>query len=458
MSDIKGKIDKRTLKRLVEEDRIQTVIIAGVDMQGRLFGKRFCAQTFLDSFKGGAGTCSCNLGWDMDLELIPGLEFTGWHTGYQDMMAIPDFETLRIYPWFEKTAIVLCDSAHEDGSLVSIAPRTILRRQTEKAGNMGYIPFMASELEFFLFNETVDSARKKDYKDLEPISKNYSDYSIFRTSLDEWITMPIREGLNDLGLEVESTKGEWGHGQVELAIKYAEAVEMGDRHALMKNSIKEIAALNGLMATFMAKHSTDASGSGLHIHTSLWDNTGKKNAFYNSKDEHGMSELMRHFMGGMMHLAQDMQFFYAPTINSYKRYCKQSFAPYNISWGGDNRTVTFRICGHGSGCRIENRIPGADVCSYLSLAACLGSGLYGIENKLEPIGPFITGDSYAQESLPELPRNMMAAVKNLDESKPAREIFGDDVVDHYVKVGQWEIEKFLTSVTDWERRKYFELG
>lgn len=458
MSELTGQVDKKTLKKLIEEDKIRTVIVAGVDMQGRLFGKRFTGRSFIDIFKGGSNTCACNFGWDMDLILIPELKFTGWHTGYQDMMALPDFNTARIYPWFEKTAIVLCDACHEDGSLVEIAPRTILRRQQDKAHKMGYSPIMASELEFFLFKETVETARSKDYAGLAPLSNYYSDYSIFRGSMDEWIIGQIRDGLDGAGLEVESTKAEWGFGQVEIAIRYAEALDMGDRHSILKNGVKEIAALNGIMATFMAKHSTDASGSGLHIHVSLWDKTGKTSHFYDADKEHGMSDLMRHFMGGMMHLAKDMQYFYAPTINSYKRYCPKSFAPFNISWGGDNRTVTFRICGNKNGTRIENRIPGADACSYLSLAACLGSGLYGVENKLEPIGPFISGDAYEVEALPVLPNTLQHAVNNLNNSEAARKIFGGEVVDHYVKIGQWEVDQFMSSVTDFERRKYFEMG
>ncbi len=457
MSALKGKIDPKDLAKLIDNGTIDTILVCGVDMQGRLFGKRYTASCFIKNFKNGINTCACNFGWDMDLILIPGLEFTGWHTGYQDMMAVPDMNTLRAYPWFERTAIVICDSCDEHGKPYDIAPRSVLRKMSEKAKKMGFIPYMASELEWFMFRETVDSAREKGYINLDPISKYYSDYSIFRSSLDEWILGPIRNGLNDLGLEVESTKAEWGFGQVELAIRYAEALEMGDRHALVKHAVKEISALKGAMATFMAKYKTDDSGSGLHIHASLWDKSGKKSAFPNPKKEHGMSDVMRHFLGGQMQLAKDLQYFYAPLINSYKRYCPKSFAPYNIGWGGDNRTVTFRICGEGNSMRIENRIPGADANGHLALAACLGSGLYGVQKKLEPIGPFISGDSYEEKSLPILPNNLRDAVDNLEKSEAAREIFGNEVVEHYVKIGRWEVETFFTSVTDWERRKYFEM-
>ncbi|MFA6449786.1 MAG: glutamine synthetase family protein [bacterium] len=457
MTAQKGKIDPKNLNKLVEDGEIESIIVCGVDMQGRLFGKRFTATCFIESFKGGINTCACNFGWDMDLILIPGLKFTGWHTGYQDMLAAPDMNTLRMVPWLVKTAIVLCDSCDEGGEPLSIAPRTILRRVSDKAKKMGYTPYMASELEWFMFKETVESAREKGYINLEPISKYYSDYSIFRSTLDEWILGPIRIGLNELGMEVESTKAEWGFGQVELAIRYTEALEMGDRHALVKHAVKEISALKGAMASFMAKYKTDDSGSGLHIHTSLWDKDAKKSLFPDKKKEHGMSDTMRYFLGGQMQLANDMQYFYAPLINSYKRYCPKSFAPYNVGWGGDNRTVTFRICGSGNSLRIENRIPGADANGHLALAASLAAGLYGIEHKLEPVGPFIEGDSYEEKSLPVLPNNLSDAVKNLEKSEAAREMFGDDVIDHYVKIGRWEVDTFNSSVTDWERRKYFEM-
>ncbi len=458
MAEIKGKIKADKLPGLVKDGTIETIVVAGIDLQGRLYGKRFCADAFIDGFEGGTNTCTCNFGWDMDLELIPGLEFTGWHTGYHDMKAVPDFNTLRMMPWHEKTAIVLCDTCDEENNPVSIAPRTILRRQAEKAEKMGFKAFMAAEFEFFLFRETLQSIKEKGYKNLEPTSRCYTDYSVFHASMDEWILGPIRKHLNDMGLEVESTKGEWGHGQEELAIRYTDALEMGDRHTLVKQAIKEISAMNNLVATFMAKHATDASGSGLHIHVSLWDKAAKKNLFWEPGKEHNMSDNMRWFLGGLMQLCKDFQYFYAPLINSYKRYTPKSFAPYNISWGGDNRTTTFRYCGSGNGFRIENRVPGADAHSHLGLAACLGSGLYGIENKLEPVGPFIEGDSYEEKALPLLPDNLKDALINLDNSEVARAVFGDDVVDHYVRIGMWDVEQFNKYVTDWERRKYFEMG
>jgi glutamine synthetase len=456
--ELKGKLDLKQLKKLIEEGLVDTVIMAGVDLQGRLYGKRLVAKTFLTHFQGGIATCACNFGWDMDLVLIPGMKFTGWHTGYGDMHAKPDYNTLRAYPWMEKTVIVLCDTCTEEGDLIDIAPRTILRRQVEKAEKMGFIPYMASELEFHLYKENFDAARARDYRDLEPLFRNYGDYSIFRTSMDEWILRIFRNGLSDAGIDVESVKGEWGFGQLELGVVYQDALTMADWHALVKQGVKEMAALNGLVATFMAKPSTNDSGSGLHIHMSLWDKKTRKSMYWDKNKDYNMSDTMRHSLGGMMQLARDFQVFYAPYINSYKRYSYQSFAPYNIAWGGDNRTVTFRVCGSHNACRIENRIPGADANPYLALGACLGSALYGVQNKLEPVGEYCAADAYELKDAPLFARNLPDALRNFDNSEIAREILGDDVVDHYVKLMAWECERYFTDVTDWERKKYFEMA
>lgn len=455
---MKGKLEKKELEKLIREGQIETIIMAGIDLQGRLYGKRLVASTYLEHFTGGINTCACNFGWDMDLILIPGMEFTGWHTGYQDMCAVPDYNTIRMYPWFEKTAIIVCDTCDEDGHYVEIAPRTILRRQIEKANKMGFIPKMASELEFFVYKCSPDQAREGGYRGMKPLFEYYGDYSILRTSMDEWILGPIRRNLQDAGLEVESFKGEWGHGQLEIGIVYQDALEMGDRHVIVKQGIKEICALNGLTATFMAKPSTEDSGNGLHIHTSLWEKTGRKSMMWDAKKAHNLSDTARHYLGGMMSLAKDFQVFYAPNINSYKRYVPESFAPYNITWGGDNRTTTFRLAGRDQSFRIENRIPGADANAHLALAATLGSGLYGIKKKLEPVGPFSEGDSYKLKDAPVFALSLPEALRNFDNSAVAREILGDKVVDHYVRLFDWECKRYFTEVTDWERKKYFEMA
>ncbi len=439
------------LKSWVADESVDTVIVAGVDLQGRLYGKRCAAGPFLRDMADGIHTCDCNFGWDVERMLIPGLEFTGWHTGYGDMVATPDWSTLRLYPWFAKTALVICDTRMQDGTFVPIAPRSMLRKQLDKAAAMGFTVKAASELEFFLFRETPESSRAKDYANLTTISGYIGDYCIFRSSMDESLIGEIRRQLTAAGVEVECSKSEWGHGQHEINLVYADALEMADRHILLKQGVRELAALNGLQATFMAKWHTDHSSNGAHIHMSLWKDG--KSAFY---DESKISKTMRHFLGGMMALARDFHLLYAPTINSYKRYGDLTFAPTTITWGGDNRTVAFRSCGHGTATRLENRVPGADVNAHAAYAAMIASGLYGIENEIEPLGPFVEANGYDLKDAPRLHRNLIEATDAFASSTVARQLLGDNVVDHYVTLARWEINEFMHSVTDWERRRYFE--
>ena len=443
------------LKTWVDEGVVDTIIVAGVDLQGRLYGKRCAAGPFLRDMTGGIHTCDCNFGWDIERILIPGLAFTGWHTGYGDMAAVPDWSTLRLYPWFEKTALVVCDTCREDGSLIPIAPRSILRKQISRAKAAGFSVMAASELEFFLFKETLESSRAKDYSNLETMSKNITDYCIFRSSMDEFIIGDMRRDLAAAGIEIECSKSEWGHGQNEVNLVYAEALEMADRHVIFKNGVREMAALKGVQATFMAKWHSNHSSNGCHVHMSLWKDG--QPAFFDPKGERNMSRTMRHFLGGMMALARDLQLFYAPTINSYKRYGDLTFAPTTITWGGDNRTVGFRSCGHGPSMRLENRLPGADVNAHLAYAAMLASGLYGIEREIEPSGPFVESSAYDLKDAPKIHRDLIEATDAFESSTIARGIFGDDVVDHYTAIARWEIKEFMSYVTDWERRRYFEL-
>lgn len=445
----------KRLEKWINDGIVDTVIVAGIDLQGRLYGKRCAAIPFIRDLAEGVHTCDCNFGWDIERMLIPGLDFTGWHTGYGDMTAVPDWTTLRKYAWFDKTALVICDTYDHHGKLVNVAPRSILRKQVEKAKAMGFDVKAAPEIEFFLFRETLEGSRAKDYRDLEPMSRYIGDYSIFRTSMDEWIIGPIRRALAESGIEIECNKAEWGHGQFEINLVYNDVLEIADRHVIFKNCVREMAALNGIQATFMAKWDSKHSGNGAHIHMSLWK--GDQPAFPDEKGEHHMSTAMRHFMGGMMALCKDLQLFYMPTVNSYKRIEDLSFAPSNVTWGGDNRTTGFRVAGHGKSMRIENRIPGSDANAHLVYAAMIASGLYGIENELEPIGPFIEANAYELEKPPSLHRNLTQATDAFESSKAARALFGDDVVNHYTGVARWEEKEFEKYVTDWERRRYFEL-
>lgn len=450
-----ARLDMDQLQELVNRGEIDTIIIASVDMQGKLFGKRVPAQYFLESAKDGIHTCAINFIWDASQNFADNYAFCNFDTGIHDIELVPDLSTLRRYPCSEKTAIVLGDLYNKDGSEVTIAPRNMLKKQLAKAKSMGFSVFAATELEFYLFRETSDSIREKHFMDLKPLFPYPIDYSLYRLTVDDWILGQLVRSLEGVGVPVESLKGEYGNGQVELNIRYADALEMGDRTALYKNTVKEVAALNNLMATFMAKHNDNDSGSSCHTHISLWDVEGKQNLFYDPNKEFNLSDIGRHFLGGMMALAPLFMIFYAPYINSYKRLATTAGAPNTLTWGVDNRTTSFRFDGKGKSSRIENRIPGADANGYLVLTACLASGLYGIEHKLD-IPANVTGNAYALPDVQRLPANLVEAIRLLEQDELVRSMLGDEVVEHYLTAARNEVNDYFTSVTDWERRKYFE--
>ncbi|WP_372636771.1 glutamine synthetase family protein [Cohnella sp.] len=442
------------LSRLTASGEINSVIVAGVDMQGKLFGKRVPARYFLEEAREGIHTCALNLAWDVSLNFGE-FDYCNWDTGVHDMKTIPDLSTLRPYPWSPGTALVLADLEEKSGEAVSIAPRNILKRQIAKAEGMGFKAYAASEIEFYVFKETSDSAREKNFANLKPLFPYPIDYSIYRLTVDHWFLGQLTSNLEAVGVPIEALKGEWGNGQVELNVRYAEALEMADRTAIYKNGIKEMAALNQLMVTFMAKQDTNDSGSSGHTHISLWDTEGSVNVLHDPDKEYGLSETGRYFLGGMLALAPELMVFYAPYVNSYKRLMDfGSGAPNTISWGIDNRSTSFRFDGKGKSSRFENRVPGADANHYLVIAAMMASGLYGIEHRIDIPEP-IKGNAGVMD-LRKLPTNLYEARKILEGSEIARELLGDEVVRHYLQAVDLELKEYFTVVTDWERRKYFE--
>lgn len=438
----------------VEKGEVETVILAGVDLQGRLYGKKVPVGYFIEDLKDGIHTCALNFAWDISLT-IGEFDYCNINTGFHDIKTVPDLNTLRMYPWVEKTAFVMCDAFDEEGNRVEIAPRSILTKQIEKAEKMGYSAQAASELEFHLYKETPESIREKNFHEPKPLFPYPVDYSIYRLNVDDWFLKQLTRNLELANIPVDSLKGEWGLGQVELNIKHSEILEMADRTALYKSGVKEMAIFNDLMATFMAKPTTTSAGSGGHTHISLWDLAGHTNLFWDPDGEYQLSKVGRHFLGGMLSLAKDFMLFYAPYINSYKRMADNSAgAPNTVSWGIDNRAASFRSVGRNNACRLENRISGADCNYYLVLTACLASGLYGIEHEIEPPKP-VYGDS-GNLNLPKLPENLIDAIDAFDKSQVVRSILGDKVVDHYLTAAKLEVKQYFTEVTDWERRKYFE--
>ncbi|SIQ22381.1 L-glutamine synthetase [Rhizobium sp. RU20A] len=446
----------KDLKKDVADGRIDTVLAVLVDMQGRLMGKRFHAQYFVDSAYEETHSCNYLLATDMEMETVSGYKSTSWEAGYGDYTMKPDLSTLRRIPWLEGTALVLCDVLdHHTHEEVPHSPRAILKKQVKRLEAMGMKAFMASELEFFLFDQTYDAARQSGYRDLKLVSGYNEDYHIFQTTKEEDVMRAIRNGLQGAGIPVENSKGEASAGQEEINVRYAEALTMADRHAIIKNGCKEIAWSRGKAITFLAKWNYAAAGSSSHIHQSLWSLEGKS-LFYDKDDEHGMSALMKSYVAGLLTHASEITYFLAPYINSYKRFMAGTFAPTKAVWSMDNRTAGYRLCGaHTKGIRVECRVGGSDLNPYLAMAALLAAGIAGIEGKLE-LEPAFVGDAYGGKGVREIPKTLRHATDFMTGSAMLRAAFGDEVIDHYTRAAQWEQEEYDRRVTDWEVARGFE--
>jgi len=457
---VRAMLDRNELTDRIERGEIETIVTALPDLYGRLVGKRIHGPYFVDEvLDGGIHLCDYLLACDMDMDPTPGYAFTSWEKGYGDLHGVPDLDTLRVASWLPRTAIVLCDSVEEQGdSLVEVAPRTILRRQIERAADMGLAPLMASELEFFLFRDDYATAHAKGYRDLAKSQHYIEDYHVLSSTFAEPVIGEIRRQIDASGIPVEFSKGEWGPGQHEINLRYGAALEMADRHVIYKLAAKEIAAAAGWSLTFMAKVDEDLAGSSCHVHMSLQDLEGDP-AFPGAKRLAGVpapvSDTFRWYLGGLLRYSRELTCLFAPNVNSYKRFRPGTFAPTAVAWSYDNRTTGFRVVGHGASVRVESRMPGADVNPYLTYAALLAAGLEGIEQKIEP-EPMFEGDAYGAEKLTQLPTNLRDSIVALERSDFARKSFGDDVVDHILHFARTEQSVFDARVTDAERERYFE--
>ncbi|MCM2402005.1 glutamine synthetase family protein [Rhizobium sp. S153] len=445
------------LKKDVADGRIDTVLACQVDMQGRLMGKRFQAEYFIESAYKETHSCNYLLATDMEMETVSGYKSTSWEKGYGDYTMKPDLSTLRRVPWLEGTALVLCDVLdHHTHDEVPHSPRAILKKQVARLEAMGMKAYMASELEFFLFDQTYDDARVSGYRDLQLASGYNEDYHIFQTTKEEDVMRAIRKGLQAAGIPVENSKGEASAGQEEINVRYADALTMADRHAIIKNACKEIAWSRGKAITFLAKWHYNAAGSSSHIHQSLWTSDGKTPLFFDENGEHGMSSTMKHYMAGLLSHASEITYFLAPYINSYKRFMAGTFAPTKAIWSKDNRTAGYRMCGEETkAIRVECRVGGSDLNPYLAMAALLAAGIDGIEKKME-LEPAFAGDAYGAKGVREIPRTLRSATEALSGSAMLRDAFGNDVIDHYVRAAEWEQEEYDRRVTDWEVARGFE--
>lgn len=450
-----GNLGFEELKTRVQSGDIDTVLVCLVDMQGRLMGKRFHAANFVEHSHTETHCCNYLLATDLEMATPDGYKSTSWQAGYGDYVMKPDLSTLRTVPWLEGTALVLCDILdHHTHALVPHSPRAVLQKQIARMEALGFEAMMATEIEFFLFERSFDEIRKSGYRDLAPISGYNEDYHILQTTKEEAVMRPIRNHLYAAGIPVENSKGEAETGQEELNIRYAEALSCADHHTIAKHAVKEIAWSYGVAATFLPKWHHDKVGSASHVHQSLWKDG--EPLFFDKTAPHGMSELMKHYMAGLIAYAPDYIFFLAPYINSYKRFAKGTFAPTKTVWSVDNRTAGFRLCGEGTkGVRVECRIGGSDLNPYLAQAAMLAAGLKGIEDKME-LAPATTGDVYEDAKAQDIPQTLRAATETLRGSHMLREAMGDDVIDHYTRCAEWEQEEFDRVVTDWEVARGFE--
>lgn len=452
-----GNLTFDQLKKAVADGEIDTVLAAAVDMQGRLIGKRFLAKFFVESAYDETHGCNYLLANDIDMEPVPGYKAASWSKGYGDFVMKPDLSTIRRVPWLEKTALVLNDvqdhHTHED---LPHSPRAILRKQVARLKERGWIGYFASELEFYLLEETYDSAREKHWQNLKSASPYIGDYLIGITSKEEDYMRRLRNEMQAAGIPIENSKGEWGPGQEEINVRYAEALDMADRHVFLKNGAKEIAHQMGKAVTFMAKYNYGLAGNSSHIHNSLWSDDGKTPLFFDKKAPWTLSTLGQQWSAGQLKYAKEFTWFLAPYINSYKRFQSGTFAPTKIMWSEDNRTAGFRLCGEGTkGIRMECRIGGADLNPYLAFAALIAAGLAGIDEKLELQKPFV-GDAYQAAKLPEIPKTLREATETMAKSKMLKAALGEDVVEHYVHTARWEQLEYDRRITDWELHRGFE--
>jgi glutamine synthetase len=450
-----GLLTREQLQEAVAEGRVDTIVACFPDMQGRLIGKRFQAGYFVAEAFAETHACDYLLANDIDMEPVPGYAAASWEKGYGDFVMRPDLATLRLVPWLPGTALVLCDVLDHHNEPVPHGPRAVLQRQVARLAERGMTACLASELEFYLFEETFRSAQEKHYRDLRTAGTYIQDYHVFQTSKEEPVMRAIRNGLQAAGIPVENSKGEWGPGQEEINVRYADALTMADRHVILKNAVKEIAHLNGHAVTFMAKWRYDLAGSSCHIHASLRGQDGTP-LFRDAEARHGMSALMRQFLAGQLKYARDTTLLLAPYINSYKRFQAATFAPTNAVWSTDNRTAGFRVCAAGTDAvRIECRIGGADLNPYLAYAGLLAAGLAGIDEALE-LEPAVEGDAYRRRDVRRLPSTLREAVACLDASTMLRRALGDDTVEHYLHAARWEQQEYDRRVTDWELQRGFE--
>jgi len=451
-------LDIQSVHHTFREKGIRKVKLGAFDIDGVFRGKYVSPEKFASVAESGMSFCDVLFGWDVNDALYDRESLTGWHTGYPDTLAKIDLDTFRIVPWEPDTALFIMDLYTPDASPYPLSPRHLYKKLLDRAAQLGLQVRMSAEYEYFFFEENSHSIREKGYRDLKPLTPGMFGYSVVRASACSDLVHHIIDAMRDYDVEIEGIHTETGPGVYEAAIRYDTGVRAADKAALFKTGVKELAPRHGLIATFMAKWNADLPGCSGHIHQSLWDLEGKANQFSDPGAQNDLSELARHYMAGQLALMPAMTALVCPTINSYKRAVPGVWSPINVSWGVENRTAALRAIPGTSGqsTRVEYRLSGADINPYLAMAACLASGLYGIENHLD-LPPPVSGNAYADVGLPMLPGNLAAATDILNRSDAARTYLGDTFVDHYVMTRDYEVRLYEKAVTNWELQRYFEV-
>jgi len=451
-------MDKKEIIKRIKESKHSKVKVAIVDIDGVLRGKYMHRDKFLSALENGFGFCSVVFGWDMvDEDYVNNIKVTGWHTGYGDFEAQVDLDTFRTIPWEDEVPFFLVDFGKKKDEDLAVCPRSLLRKIICEAEDMKYTPMFSQEFEWFNYRETSDSLKEKNFQDIQPLTPGMFGYSILRMSENSEYFDDLFKLLDSFGVPLEGLHTETGPGVTEAAIQYSGILEAADRAALFKTSVKEIAYRHGIIASFMAKQTSELPGCGGHIHQSLWDSKKKENLFYDGKAKDNMSATMKSFLAGQLKCLPEILPMFAPTVNSFKRLVVGAWAPINQTWGHDNRTCSLRVLAASSkSTRIEHRVVGADVNPYLAMAACLASGLYGIKNKLKLDTPETKANGYdVKKGI--LPTNLWDASQKMKNSKIAVALFGKEFVDHFTKTREWEWKQFSAEVTDWETKRYFEI-
>jgi len=441
----------------VREHPDQRVKLAIVDIDGVLRGKYISTEKFLSVYQSEMGFCNVVFGWDMADVAYENSQYTGWHSGYPDAPARIDLASFRMIPWENNVPFFLCELIDSPKNSAAVCPRNLLKKVIGQAQKSGFTPFFSQEFEWFNFEETPASVNDKNFQNLKPLSPGMFGYSILRSTLRNDFFKSLFSDLSSFGIPLEGLHTETGPGVYEAAIAYSGILEAADRAVLFKSSVKELAYQQGIMATFMAKWDENLPGCSGHVHQSLWDKDAAKNLFYDEKDAQGMSQTMRHYLAGQLYCLPFILPMLAPTINSYKRLVEGAWAPTTLTWAVDNRTVALRaLPGSKKATRLETRVVGSDVNSFLAMAACLASGLYGIKHQLTLQEPTV-GNGYADESHGRLPGNLQKATEAMKQSPIAKELFGEDFVSHFVASREWEWQQYGRVVSDWEKRRYFEI-